>query len=255
VAYLDSSGRPLFADKENYVLAALVTNERHWVYIDNSMKQIKLKHFPNLANEEVEIHAKDMLNHDGIFQYLSWDEIYSIFDDVFNFIHDAKTEIKIIAILVEKSRIYKKKIDVEVWAHRLLFERINHFIERQNRLLIKAQYPHEYGIMLTDSEGVQKDLKLRLRLLEMLKRGTFYSHLDYLFEDPMFIDSKWRNFSQLVDCIAYCIRKQFRDNTPSFHTPRWQRYFHQVESKFDCKMGGSYHNYGLKIFPNRNEEG
>ncbi len=39
----------------------------------------------------------------------------------------------------------------------------------------------------------------RTRLVE----GTIYSKLDYLIEYPLFTDSKWRNLSQIVDCVAF----------------------------------------------------
>ena len=46
--YLDSSGSPLFKEKENYVLSALIINESDWTYIDNKVTEIKIEHFPNI---------------------------------------------------------------------------------------------------------------------------------------------------------------------------------------------------------------
>ena len=77
IAYIDSSGRPDFEDPENYVVASIITNERTWQGIDNSVKAIKMKHFPSLSDSDVEIHAKDILNRDerSLFRHLSWEEI------------------------------------------------------------------------------------------------------------------------------------------------------------------------------------
>ena len=83
LAYLDSSGRPTFQDKENYALCSVVIGERDWQAIDNGVKQIKLAHFPSLPDSEVEFHAKDMVNHKGIFTKLSWTQIYSGVDPAF----------------------------------------------------------------------------------------------------------------------------------------------------------------------------
>ena len=249
IAYLDSSGRPNFDDKENFVLASMITNERHWQYIDNGVRRIKLRHFPNLPDSEVEIHAKDMQNREGVFKGLSWSKIYSVLGDVFDFIADKSTEICIIAVVIDKVKLRKgKDIDIETWAYRLLFERINKFVERQKHIMTEAQYQPEYGIMITDSEGVKKDQKLRGKLLGMSRKGTLYSRLDVLIEDLLFTDSKWRNLSQLVDCVAYCIRKQYRTNSRSFHTFYWQSYYKRIETKFDNPRD-SYFGYGLKIFP------
>ena len=246
LAYIDTSGRP-FDNDENFVLATIMTNEEDWQRIDNGVKQIKLKHFPSLPDEDVELHAKDMLNHDGIFQQMSWDYIYAIIDDVFDLISQNDTKLRIIGILIDKKRL-RRSIDIETWAYRLLFERINRFLERENLLLIQKQHPPQYGIMIMDSEGVTKDQKLRKQLLTVLRYGTMYSESHYLIEDPLFTDSKWRNLSQLVDFIAYCIRKKYRKNTPSFHTSKWESYYAKMAPKFDSPFG-SYHGYGLKIFP------
>jgi hypothetical protein len=248
LAYLDASGRATFEDKENFVLASIITQERNWQAIENGVKQVKLKHFPSLPDSEVEIHAKDMVKHDGIFKNLSWQEIYSILDDVFDFVADPNTKLTIIGVVIDKTKLFRDK-DIETWAYRLMFERISRFIERENAQLVQAGFPNEYGIMISDSEGEAKDQRLRRKLFPMLRRGTYYCNLEYLIEDPLFTDSKWRNLSQLVDCIAYCIRKKYRtNNTPSIHTTNWLGYFPKVEPKLDSR-NGSYVGYGIKIFP------
>jgi hypothetical protein len=248
LAYLDSSGRPLFEDKESYVLASVITNERSWQAIDNGVKQIKIKHFPNLPDNEVELHAKDMLNHDGIFKSLSWDEIYAIFSDVFDFISNPDSQLTLIAVVIQKDKL-NKNTDTERWAFGLIFERLNKFIARQNAQLMSAGYPQEYGIMIMDSEGEKKDSRLRNKITGMLRHGTEFANLTSLIEDPLFTDSKWRNMSQLADNVAYCVRKNLRSNTMSFHTANWTGYFKKIEPRFDCRSSGSYLGWGLKIFP------
>ena len=153
--HTDVSGRPEKSDKEDLVLASIVISERNYQYIDNGIKQIKLKHFPRLADEDVEFHAKDMLNHSGIFKTMSWNEIYAVFTDVFNFLADPLTDLSIIAVLIRKNKLYSG-VDPELWSHRLLFERLDTFIGKQNAKLIEAGMGNEYGIMIMDSEGLKK---------------------------------------------------------------------------------------------------
>lgn len=246
LAYLDSSGRADFCDKENYVLASIITNEVNWQRIENAVKAIKVKHFPDFLDSQVEIHAKDMLNRSKIFSKMDWNEIYAVLDDVFNLI-STNEHIEIISVLINKSKMYKDK-DVEIWAHRLLFERIDRFIDRKNEALIQLGMPPQSCIMITDSEGLKKDQRLRDKLYHMLRKGTMYSKLEYLIEDPLFTDSKWRNLSQLVDCVAYCIRKNYRQNTASDHTEKWKSYYKLIENNFDAR-NNTYIGYGLKIFP------
>ena len=183
LAYLDSSGRANFDDPENFVLTSVITGERNWQAIENGVKGIKLKHFPTLPDSEVEIHAKDMQNHSGIFKTHSWNEIYAIYDDIFDFVAHKDTQLAIIGVIIDKTKLFKDK-DIEVWAYRLMFERISRFIQRQNAKLLEAGYQSEYGIMISDSEGEVKDQKLRSKLFGMLRKGTYYSNLEYLIEDP-----------------------------------------------------------------------
>lgn len=117
----------------------------------------------------MEIHAKDMMNHDRLFKSLSWDSVYSILEDIFGLI--SSTDLSIIGVMIEKNRLHKC-IDIESWAYRLLFERLNRFLERKNQLLMEKHHPPQYGIMIMDSEGMIKDQKLRKELVSILHYGT-----------------------------------------------------------------------------------
>jgi Protein of unknown function (DUF3800) len=129
-----------------------------------------------------------------------------------------------------------------------VLERLNKFIERENDLLLKKKQSHEFGIMIIDSQGMEQDQTLRKSLFWTLRQGTLYVQLKFLIEDPLFTDSKWRNLSQLSDCIAYCIRKYYRKNTQSMHTSYWESYYKKLQSKLYAPFG-TYIGYGLKIFP------
>lgn len=251
IAYIDASGRPTKADKQtkSYVLACLIAHEQQWQYIDNKVNEIKLKHFPRLPPEDIELHAKDMLNREDMFKRLNWDEIYAIFEDIFDFLADKKTDICIISIVIRKQKMYTGK-DIEKWAYRLLVERVNKFLEKNNETAILAGMGIQYGIMIIDSCGFTPDSRLRKKITKMLKKGTHYSNLKYLIEDPLFTDSKWRNLSQLVDCVAYAVRKHFRNPArPSFHDKNWEKYFQTIYDKFDTNENGQVEGCGLKVFP------
>ena len=83
----------------------------------------------------------------------------------------------------------------------------------------------------------------------MLIDGTLYSTLDYLIEDPFFTDSKWRNLSQLVDCVAYCVRRKYMVKQSPQKKNVWDRQFEIISNRFDKSVTGSYDGYGIKIFP------
>jgi hypothetical protein len=179
-----------------------------------------------------------MLNREGIFKRLNWDEIYAIFDDIFLFLVQEKTEICVIASVIMKKKMFVGK-DIEKWAFRLLVERINKFLDKNNEQAILANMSPQYGIMIIDSCGLGPDNRFRSKIREMLRQGTYYSKLTYLIEDPLFTDSKWRNLSQLTDCVAYAVRKHHRSVAPqSFHDKNWERYYQMITSKIDRNENG-----------------
>ena len=250
LAYIDTSGDMIFEQPENCALSAIIINECHWQLIDNKIKVIKLKHFPTIPDEDVEIHAKDMINRKGLFKNLDWNQIYQVLTEVFAVMSSPDSNLSIISVLINKHDL-KKRIDIQQWGYRLLFERLNMFIERKNKENTERLLPNDYCIMIMDTEGITKDQNLRKKLINMLRNGTYFSRLDFLIEDPLFTDSKWRNLSQLADCTAYCIRKQYRKNNKyNFHTVQWKDYFNKLTSKFDRNpQTGDYFGYGLKIWP------
>lgn len=249
LCYLDSSGGSLISDPENYVLSSLIINEGSWALIENQMNSLKQKHFPLLSPEEVEIHAKDMMNGEGIFKTVNFTKTYAILDDVFDFLSGNAQIFTIESVLIEKNKLSKKSLDLELWGHRMIFERINKFLQSENINLVQNDNPPQFGLMIEDTEGEKKDQKLRKKVKEMLKNGTFYSKLDFLVEDPLFTDSKWRNLSQLVDCIAYAIRSAYGHPNTQWKRQKWSQYFKKIEPLFGKCTDGSYENCGFKIFP------
>jgi len=101
-----------------------------------------------------------------------------------------------------------KQFDIEEWGHRLIIERIEKYLEKVN----KNNKTDQYGLMIEDTVSPKNDEMIRNKVHIIMADGTMYSKINYLIEDPLFTDSKWRNLSQLVDCVAYCIRRKFKCN-------------------------------------------
>lgn len=238
----------MIREPEDYVVASIIANEADWYTIDNRVKRIKKKHFPFVPEQQVELHAKDMENNTGIFNGIPHEKILEIFDDVFDLVSQPDFPITIVAALIQKNRLRKKTLDLEEWGHRLLLERLNKFVEKQNSISLENGNSAQFGIIIEDTEGEKKDEKLRNKMRTMLTRGTFYSNIEYLIEDPLFTNSKWRNLSQLTDCVAYCIRRNYKIPQNPKKAAVWQNYFNIMTPKLDDNEG-TYLGYGLKIFP------
>lgn len=247
--YLDSSGSALMKEPEDYVLSGIIVNEANWTLIDNAVKKIKLQHFPTLPDNEVEFHAKDMENNTGIYRNMPHQNILKIFDSIYSLFSSENFPVTLISSVIQKRNIKKKTIDLEVWGHRLVFERLNKYITKKNKDAVLNRKYQEYGLMIEDTEGFKKDERLRNKLRSMLVDGTLYSKLGYMIEDPFFTDSKWRNLSQLVDCVAYCVRRKYKYNQSLGKKQIWDNYFSLISNEFDKSPTGDFNGFGVKIFP------
>ena len=69
---------------------------------------------------------------------------------------------------------------------------------------------YQFGILFMDSIQQKYDETTKTKFREMITEGTELVENEYIIEDLIFIDSKYRAISQLVDCIAYVMRRYFR---------------------------------------------
>ena len=170
----------------------------------------------------VELHAKDIFHRKRLFSTLDTTQIFRLLDDIYTLI--SRINCVLIAVLIQKGRICKNKIDLELWGYRLLFERLCKYLEMKNKELVDQGLRNEYGIMLIDSINDQYDTKLRRKLLSFLTTGTYIKN-KYLIEDPLFVKSHYRNMAQLTDLIAYCVRRNFRTGSTSPKDREVSKYF------------------------------
>ncbi|MGQ4873289.1 MAG: DUF3800 domain-containing protein [Promethearchaeia archaeon] len=257
--YIDESGKPNLKDPEDFVLGALIINEKDWYKIDSQVINIKKHFFPNLSDREVELHAHEITNHNGPFELLNEDDLFDLLRTCYELI--ANIDCCLIAIIIKKKKIYpfiikkgKNYINnwISHWGYKLLFERICYYLEKENRKKIIKGEHIDYGIMLIDSVNDVFDKILRDKMIKWLKEGSEYANNKYLIEDPLFISSEYRNLSQLTDLIAFIVRRKFRDNsTDSIYQKNYLKYFKIIERKFDKNKHGNIFGSGIKLFPNR----
>ena len=244
LSYIDTSGGPEKSDRENFVVASVIINDNEWHHMNKEIRDIKVKHFPDLHPDGVELHVKEMLNHTGIYKGMSLNATYSILNDLFEFISTKEIDLKIIGTVTDK-RI-KRSRDVETFGYIPVFERFNCYLAQKNESFKKAREMPEHGIVIIDSAGI-KDQKIQSKLVPILKKCTSRSNFNYLITNLLFTDSRWDNMIQTVDCIAYCIRKCHRtNNTDDIHLRHWQKYYSMLEHKFYSK-DGQYDVHGLKM--------
>lgn len=248
LTYIDESGKAERSDPEpEYVLAALTINESAWKDVDSRVRGLKQKYFPNARYEEIELHATDIFNHKGAFKNMSLEKRLAIFSDVMTIVSEIDCSIS--AILIRKDQIKSKTLEIDIYALELLFERLCYYHNVANGENRMEGMDEQYGILMIDSVNPKYDNKIRVKVRYLFENGTRYEKNRYLIEDPIFVDSSYRHLSQLVDCVAYCIRRNFRKaEADERERETFEAFFKMIEPKL-LKNGSRSEGYGLKIFP------
>jgi len=241
LAYIDESGTPLLTDPEDYVLSAFIVNERKWRSVDRAINRIKQKYFPLVDPCEIELHTKDIVHRAYIFKSLGGNTKYDLLEECYRTIGGCGCTL--ISIVSRKAYVTKPRFDMELWGHRLLFERIEKFLEKQN--------PKEYGLMFIDSIAPKVDKNTRKKLLDFCLHGTRYiKGNELILEDPIFVLSHHRNMSQLADLIAFCVARKHKGATQMNITDaKFKEFYDIIYPSFDKDSSGNVDGCGLKIFP------
>lgn len=215
ITYIDESGKPDWNHPESeFVLAALIINEREWVSIDRKVRGLKQKYFPEKDPETIEFHATEIFHHKHVFKDLSLELRTTIFEDILKIIADSNCTL--CSTIINKDLVKdKENFDVNALATKFLFERICYFLDSENGSNMAEGKPEEYNLLMFDSVNSTYDNKVRKMIRTYSSKGTGYERNRYIIEDPIFVNSSYRHLSQLVDCSAYVIHRKFRktDNT------------------------------------------
>ncbi|NLL95104.1 MAG: DUF3800 domain-containing protein [Thermoplasmatales archaeon] len=248
ITYIDESGQPDFLHQEQeFVLVSLTIEETFWKNIDDRVNAIKRNYFPDRDERDVEFHAMDFFNRHGPFRYIGLETRLEIFREVLKLV--AESDCVIIAVLVRKDELTDEDLDVVSLAFEPLFDSLCLHMERVN-CTAKENGKEEHGcILVLDSVSRNYDDKVRTVIKTLLKNGTEQNKNEYLIEDPFFVDSRHRNMIQLVDCVAYCIRRKFRKAVASPASQEtFEEFFSIIEPKF-LEVEGDAIGYGLKKIP------
>lgn len=168
-----------------------------------------------------------------------------LLDDIYELI--ANSSCTLLAVYIDKSKLYHG-VDAEYWALKLLFERSCIWLDKENTTRINSGIPSERALLLIDSIQYNYDLKIRKKLLPWFRKGTVYQVNKYFIEDPIFVKSQYRTMQQLVDAVAYCIRRNYDNNNLKIQKI-FNTFFNKINCKFDTDSKGNYLQAGLKLFP------
>ncbi len=252
--YIDESGEREYSSSSRYfVLSALGVPVQEWRSINSDMLTLKRTYFQDIG---VEIKANWLrFAKERKKRYLDLfpiteDELAEFTNKAYDIILSYNT--LVIAAIIDKQQVQRKYVTPQSpssLAYRLLFERIENFLTKQE----------QYGIVIfdkiTELEVSKKGYEnlLARQHQRYLEKGTEFVQISQIVEGLLFIPSHENNLLQLADLCAYNTYRQFVD-----YGEEWRRYgrfserypyFARIESKFDRSANGNVNGYGLKLFP------
>ena len=251
--YVDESGTFEKADiSENFVLAGFIISEHDWRKLDDSLKEAKVKHFPEL--EDIEIHTADIIHGKGEFQGKDILKRIKLLEEITNIIE--QSEIKVFCVVMKKNNIFTSNIVFNM-AYELLYERIAWNISHLNKGLIDAGEPPQYAIIFMDGRDEGRMLRqIRNKVRNLILKGSDYDHSKMIIEDPIFSNSKWRGNIQLADTLAYAFNyenKKKKNNHKGLHDTIDKIF--KIAIKKMIKSNTDFPAYCYKIWPKKEESG
>ncbi len=255
--YIDECGRPSLEDKSLlddpwFVMAAVGVRSDQWLLIDTEISRLKKKYFPAIKPVKIEFKSTNIRSSGG--KYPRWpfseltarqmnslvDELYAIYD---NF------KLPLFTATINKVE-HKEKYTTTghrpeppyQLAFKMLIERIDWFLERQNEG--KPLQECEFGFVILD-EYVGQYKVTRSNLLWYQESGTFAKpSINYVKEVPFFNVSDYSQLLSLPDFVAYNVYHRFRYEKPDYP-------FYLRIKPYLYRQDGKLWGYGLKVFPNR----
>jgi hypothetical protein len=228
--YLDESGTGHENDENKiYCLGGLVVREVDWTLIDSGVQNIKKQY---KYNESHELHIRRFYTHN---KKSITNNNKSIPRAIINATYDLIADSPLILFCMHVDRSDRNPdTDVEFEAWEYLVNRLNICVDKQ----CKKFSNDEFGLLIMDEKGDDKDLRIRDYLRKLRDSGTQYQIINRLIEDPLFTVSDWRNLTQLADAVVCCCRFQ---EEPFFKTQ-----FEKIKNKFDKDKNGNIYNFGYK---------
>lgn len=254
LTYIDESGSNSPNDDENeYLLASISIHESDYPKAEQLIQEIKVKYFGKDLSDRVEIHATDIISGKKEYKNFDVDTRLNIISDILGIL--GHLDCKINCVLIRKNMMSKWTAE-EIYDHafKYLFERL--FFTHawfNHHLKVKQKDVPQYGIVFMDAIQPKVDNKLKEKVRVLMKSGTEFSNNKYIIEDVVFIDSRYRALSQIVDVVAYCVRRHYRlkykQSVDYREIEIFKKYMSMISPKIR-KNNGRINGAGFKVVPN-----
>lgn len=246
--YIDESGTPNFGDFNDYVLSALMVQEKQWKRINQKVNDLQASLFSSRIPEEFEFHASEITYFKRRYFGLPKNERINILYELARIINESKCYL--ITVIIDKEKISSKNKNkewVEKWSWRLLFERLEKFLLSKNQRKL-----NEYGLICMDARDPSSNKEISNKMKNFVEEGSMFIDSHYLIEDVFFVDSEFRKLIQLVDFVAWISRKFYsmiKTKSELNNEIHISKCFELIGNKFDKNSSGSIFGAGIKIHP------
>jgi hypothetical protein len=195
VLYLDESGNENNPSDRYFVLAGLALFERQIHYLNQRLKHVHEKHFPN--QPPIPFHASAIRSGRKFWRDVSADKRQEILDDVIGAI-DAMDDrrLRLYAAAIEK--------DAELYGEDAVEAATEQICKRFDTFLMRRYQEHDdpqRGLLIF-SEG-RFDARAKLWVRGFRRRGTRWGSLNNLADIPYFAPMKESRLLQAADFVAH----------------------------------------------------
>ena len=246
--YIDESGnRDVKKTDEPYVLTAIGMYENQWrgfnTHLTGMKTNLARQYSPDIAQGQMEVKSNFVAKptarkNSPFFSVLSDEDIHHISEHYLNQLDHAK--MCIVASVIDKAELLGGTTQQQMheWAHKLLLERIQHFMGN-NHLKHNA-------LIIMDDMGAKLNRSITLMHARLLRAGNEVMKFRNIIEYPFFVSSELSNGVQLADLVAYTIYHTFRYEKPDYEFMRRIRPYISRLAENQAILAG------LKIWPPSN---
>ncbi len=208
LVYIDESGDTGFnlndSQQPVFLMAALAMEESQWAEFEDKFMEIVKTHFSNEFPDDFELHAIDLVSRKGSFKDFTVEKTVDFRDDILTLSEQLFSK-KIFYMSIDKKRFeafclkqYGEGVRIQpyIMALPLICKSIDEFVGKDKKR----------GILIFDErkEGVA-EAEQAVKNLRLDRKSTL--NTSNLIEKGFFIDSKKSYPIQVVDMIAYYLRK------------------------------------------------
>lgn len=205
--YIDESGDTGHnlndTQQQIFVLAALIVPDNDWIDVEETFQNVIGRYFPDGIPEDFELHVVDMKNRKKSFKDFDKEKSAALRDEILHIIESFNLKVFYRRVIKKQFQTFCERrfgkgilVSPYLMALSMLWPEFNKYLNDQN----------DFGMLIFDeNKNYYLDAEKSLKSLRLDPR--FVTSNNKLIEKGFFVESTKSIPLQLVDLIAYYIRK------------------------------------------------